>query len=95
MSSITEGLKTEMNDLRSEVSALESRLNGSQAKMEGNYERQQRVVTSIMEQETRDFREGIEATRRELEAQLAAVYARWRCEDGGGPGAISTKLKQP
>jgi hypothetical protein len=43
MWSITEGLKTEMNDLRSEVSALESRLNGSQAEMEGKFERQQKM----------------------------------------------------
>ena len=39
-----------MNDLRSEVSALESRMNGSQAEMEGRFERQQKQVTSIMEQ---------------------------------------------
>jgi polyhydroxyalkanoate synthesis regulator phasin len=40
MSSITEELKTEMNDLRSEVSALESRINDGQAEMEETSERQ-------------------------------------------------------
>jgi hypothetical protein len=37
------------------------------------FETQQKEVTSIMEQQTR---EGIEATRRELEVQLAAVDSR-------------------
>jgi hypothetical protein len=64
MSSITEGWKTEMNDLQSEVSALESRLSGSQSEMEGKFERQQKEVTSIMEQQIRHFREGIEVTQR-------------------------------
>jgi len=45
MSSITEGLKTEMNDLRSEVSALESKINEGQAEMEERFERQQKEVT--------------------------------------------------
>jgi hypothetical protein len=34
MSSITEGLKAEVNDLRSDVSALESKLKDSHADME-------------------------------------------------------------
>jgi len=42
MSSITEGLKTEMNDLGSEVGALESKINEGQAEMEERFERQQR-----------------------------------------------------
>jgi len=48
-----------------------------------------------MEQQTRYLREGIEATRRELEAQLAAVGARSRRAGGGGPGANSTTVKPP
>jgi predicted nucleic acid-binding Zn-ribbon protein len=68
MSTITEGLKTDMNDLWSEVSVLESRINEGQAEMEEELERQQKEVTSIVEQQTRHLQEGIEATRRELEA---------------------------
>jgi predicted nucleic acid-binding Zn-ribbon protein len=47
MSSITE-LKTEMDDLRSEVSVLESRINDGQADMEDTSERQQIELTSIV-----------------------------------------------
>jgi predicted nucleic acid-binding Zn-ribbon protein len=68
VSTITEGLKTDMNDLRSEVSALESRINEGQAEMEGKLERQQKEVTSIVEQQTRHLWEDIEAIRRELKA---------------------------
>jgi peptidoglycan hydrolase CwlO-like protein len=39
MSSIKEGLKTEMNDLQSEVSALKSKINEGQAEMEERFER--------------------------------------------------------
>jgi len=95
MSSIAERLKTEMNDLRGEVSALESKINEGQAEMEEKFERQQKEVTSIMEQQTRHLREGIEATRRELEAQLAAVDVRSRRAGGGGQGAHSTTVKPP
>ena len=37
----------------------------------------------------------MEATRRELEAQLAAVDARSRRACGGGPGVNSTTVKPP
>ena len=46
MSTITEGLKTDMNDLRSEVSALESRINEAQEEMKEKFERQQKEATS-------------------------------------------------
>ena len=82
-----------MNDLLSEVNALESKINEGQAEMEERFERQQKEVTSIMEQQTRHLREGIEATRRELEAQLAAVDVRSRRAGGGGQGAHSTTVK--
>jgi hypothetical protein len=39
ISAITEGMKTEMNDLRSEVSALELKTNEGQAEMEGKWEK--------------------------------------------------------
>ena len=92
MSSITEGLKTEINDLRSEVSALESKINEGQAELEERFERQ-KEVTSIMEQQTWHLQEGIEATRRELEAQLAVADVRSRRAGGSGPGAPSTTVK--
>jgi hypothetical protein len=57
MSSIREQLKTEMNELRSEVSALESRINVGQAEMEEKFEKQQKEETSIVEQQTRHLRE--------------------------------------
>jgi molecular chaperone GrpE (heat shock protein) len=56
LSSITEELKTELNDLRIKVSALESRINVGQAEMEEKFERHQKEVTSIVEQETRHHR---------------------------------------
>ena len=93
MSTITEGLKTDMNDLWSEVSALESRINEGQAEMEGKLERQQKEVTSIVEQQTWHLQEDIEATQRELDARLAAVDARSSRVGGGGPGANSTTVK--
>jgi hypothetical protein len=46
-----------------------------------------------MEQQTWHLREGIEATRRELEVQLAAVDSRSRRAGGGSPGAHSTTVK--
>jgi len=57
--------------------------------------RQQKEVTFIMEKQTRNLREGIETTRRELEAQLAEVDVRSRCAGGGGPGTHSTTVKPP
>jgi len=95
MSTITEGLKVDMKDLGREVSALELRTNEGQGEMEETFERQQKEVASIMEQQTRHLREGIKVTRRELEAQLAAVDARTRRAGGGGPGANSTTVKPP
>lgn len=53
MRSITEEMKTEMNDLRREVSALESRTDDGEPKMEETFERQQKEVTSIVEKQTR------------------------------------------
>ena len=76
MSTIAEGLKTDLNGLRNEVSALESLVNEGKAEMEGRLEGHQKEVTAIVEQQTRHLREDIEATRRELEARLAAVDAR-------------------
>ena len=48
-----------------------------------------------MEQQTRHLREDIEATRRELEARLAAVDARAGCAGGSGPGVKSSTVKPP
>jgi len=42
MRSITEEIKTEMNDLRKEGSAMGSTINGSQAQMEEKSERQKK-----------------------------------------------------
>jgi hypothetical protein len=52
-------------------------------------------VTCIVQQQTRHLREGIEATRRELEAQLAAVETRTRRSGGSGTGANTSILKPP
>jgi SMC interacting uncharacterized protein involved in chromosome segregation len=46
MNNITEGLKAEMNDLRSEVSALDSKMKEGQAELEERFERQQKEMTS-------------------------------------------------
>jgi hypothetical protein len=95
MSTIAEGLKTDLNGLRNEVRALETRMNEGKAEMEGRLEGQQKEVTAIVEQQTWHLREDIEATRRELEAPLAAVDARADRAGGGGPGASSTTVKLP
>jgi hypothetical protein len=95
MSTIIEGLKLDMNDLRSEVSALESRMKEGQAEMEGRLERQQKEVASLVEQQAWHLREDIEATRSELEARLAAVDVRSSCASGGSPGAKSNTEKPP
>jgi hypothetical protein len=92
MSAITEGLQTEMNDIASEVSALESRINEGQQRWKKSL-RSNKKVTSIVEKQKRHFRESIEATRRYVEAQLAAVDARCRLADVGGPGAKSSTVK--
>jgi hypothetical protein len=72
---------------------FESRINEGQAEMEGKLERQQKEVTSIVEQQTRHLWEDIEAIRRELKARLAAVDARSSHAGGGGPGANCTAVK--
>jgi hypothetical protein len=48
-----------------------------------------------MEQHTRHLKEGIEVTRRELDAQLAAVEIRSQNAGGGSRGAHSTTVKPP
>jgi len=95
MSTIVKGLKTELNGLRNEVRALESRMDEGKAEMEGRLEGQQKEVTTIVEQQTRHLREDIEATRRELEARLAAVDAQAFRTGSGGPGASSSTGKPP
>jgi chaperonin cofactor prefoldin len=76
MSTIAKGLKTDLNGLQNEVRALVSMVNEGKAEMEGRLEGHQNEVTTIVEQQTRHLWEDIEATRRELEARLAAVDAR-------------------
>jgi hypothetical protein len=44
-----------------------------QAQLEKRLDKQQKNVTSIVEKQTRNLREDIEGTRREIEAQLATV----------------------
>jgi outer membrane murein-binding lipoprotein Lpp len=75
---IKEDLKTEISDLRagqedlrSEVSAMEVKINAGQAELEervtDKLDKQLKGVTSMVEQQTRNLREGIEATRRDTE----------------------------
>jgi hypothetical protein len=47
-----------------------------QAQLEERVDKQQKIVTSIVEQQTRNLEEDIKARRRELEVQLA----RWKVE---------------
>jgi len=93
MSTIAEGLKTNLNGLRNEVRALESMVNEGKAEMEGRLEGYQKEATAIEERQTRHLREDIEATQRELEARLAAVDARTGRAVGGGPGSKSIMVK--
>jgi len=95
MSTIAEGLKTDLNGLRNEVRALDSRMNEGKAEMEGRLEGQQKEVTAIVEQQIQHLREDIEATRRELESRLAAVDASAVCTGSGGPRASSSTVKPP
>jgi DNA repair exonuclease SbcCD ATPase subunit len=95
MSTITEGFKTKISDLRSEVSAIReeletqiSDLSAGQAELEERLDKQEKNVTSMLEQQARNLRE-------EFEAQLAALDARSRRAGGGGAGANSTTVKPP
>ena len=58
-------------------------------------EGQEKEVIAIAEQQTRHLREDIEATRRELEARLAAVDAQAFRTGSGGPGASYSTVKPP
>jgi hypothetical protein len=84
MSIIREELETQIGDLCTGHAELEERL-----------DKQQKNVTPIVEKQTWNLREDIEATRREHEAQLAVVEARNRREGGGYPGANITTVKPP
>ena len=95
MSTVAEGLKTDLNGLRNEVRSLDSRMNEGKEEMEGRLEGQQKQETTIVEQQTRHLREDIEATWRELEARLAAVDAQAVRTGSGGPGASSSIVKPP
>jgi hypothetical protein len=57
--------------------------------------RQQKEVICIVEQYTRQLRKDLEATRRELEDQLAAVDVRSRQAGSGGTGVHSSTIKPP
>jgi len=63
--------------------------------MEGRLEGQQKEVTAIVEQQIRHLQEDIEATRKELDSQLAAVDASAVCTGSGGPRASSSTVKPP
>jgi len=75
MSVIREEFKTQISDLCAGQTELEERL-----------DKQEKNVTSAVEQLARSL-------RKEFKAQLAAVEARSRRAVGGGPGAGTTKLK--
>jgi len=93
MSTIAEGLKTDLNGLRNEVRALDSKMNEGKAEMLGRLEGQQKEVTAVVEQQIWSLREDIEATRRELEARLAVLDARAGRAGGDGLEASSTTMK--
>jgi len=93
VSTIADGLKTaEWPPERSKSARVDCERGQSR---DGRLEGQQKEVTAIVEQQTWHLREDIEATRRELEARLAAVDARAGRAGGGGPGANSTTVKPP
>jgi hypothetical protein len=84
MSVIREELQTQIGDLCAGQAELEERL-----------DKQQKDVHSMVEQNTRDLREGIEATRRDFEARLAAVETRARRAGNSGPGTNTSTVKPP
>jgi hypothetical protein len=84
MSVIREELQTQIGDLCA-----------AQAELEDRFDKQQKDVNSMVEQQTRNLREDIEATRRELEAKLAAVETRTMRAGGSGPGANTSRVKPP
>jgi peptidoglycan hydrolase CwlO-like protein len=84
MSVIREELQTQIGDLYAGQAELEERL-----------DKQQKDINSVIEQNIRDLRDGIEATRRDLEAKLAAAETRTRRAGGSGPGASTSTVKPP
>jgi hypothetical protein len=85
---------------------MEVKINAGQAELEervtDKLDKQLKGVTSMVEQQTRNLREGIEATRRDtedtqrnFEAQLAAAEARTRHAGGGNGGTKADKVKPP
>jgi TolA-binding protein len=83
MSVIREELQTQVGDLCAGRAELEERI-----------DKQQKDVNSMVEQQTRNLREDIEATQA-LEAKLAAVETRTRHAGGSSPGANTSTLKPP
>jgi hypothetical protein len=67
-----------MNVIRKELETQIGDLRAGQAEFEERFDKLQKNFTSIAEQKTRNLQEDIEATRRELEAQIAAVEVRTR-----------------
>ena len=61
----------------------------SEAELEERPDNLQKNVTSIVEQNIRNLREDTEATRRELDAQIAMVEVRNRRAGGSDSGPTS------
>lgn len=64
-----------------------------QAELEERLDEQEKNFNYMVEQQIRNLWEDIEATRREFEAQLAAVETQTRYAGGSGPGANTSTVK--
>jgi hypothetical protein len=75
-----------MNVIGEELQTPIGDLCAGQAELQGRPGNQQKNVNSMVEQQTRNLREGFEVAQRKFEAQLALVENRTRRACGRGPG---------
>jgi hypothetical protein len=81
--------------MREELQTQKGDLCAGQAELEERLDKQQKDINLVVEQQTRDLRESLEATRRDLQAKLLTVENRTRRAGCSGPGACTSTVKPP
>lgn len=102
ISGMEERMDTRVREVREELETKIEALYAGQSQWEEKLDRQNKGVTFMVEQQTRDLRndlnrarQEIEATRRDLEYQLAAVETRTRRAAVGGNVTNASTVKPP